>query len=170
MDVKDDIIPRKALFALSKYKELNFSPDGKYISYIAEKDNKSYIYIVDSDDPDNIITTIDIKCGNCNYAWGYNNHILYLEREASTNNNQLYSYDIKTKQTKLLIPDKNLTAKLIAASLKNPNEVLIGLKQTDQTYFDIYSFNLTDYSKKLVLKNDKFWNFLFDNNLTRVSY
>ncbi|WP_245969223.1 hypothetical protein [Candidatus Rickettsia colombianensi] len=44
MDVKDDIIPRKALFALSKYKELNFSPDGKYISYIAEKDNKSYIY------------------------------------------------------------------------------------------------------------------------------
>ncbi|WP_245969227.1 hypothetical protein [Candidatus Rickettsia colombianensi] len=42
---------------------------------------------------------------------------------------------------------------------------MIGLKQTDQTYFDIYSFNLTDYSKKLVLKNDKFWNFLFDNNL-----
>ncbi len=42
---------------------------------------------------------------------------------------------------------------------------VIGLKQTDQTYFDIYSFNLTDYSKKLVLKNDKFWNFLFDNNL-----
>lgn len=169
VDVKDDLIPRKALFTLPKYKELDFSPDGKYISYIAEKDNKSYIYIVDSEEPDNIITTIEMRFGKYNYAWGYDNrHILYLEREASANNNQLYSYDIKTKQTKLLTPDKNIIAKLIATSPKNPNKVLIGLKpQDNQKLFDVYSFNLTDGSKELVVNNSdhKFWNFLVDDNL-----
>jgi len=63
MNVKYDLIPRKVLFTLPKYKELNFSPEGRYISYIAEKGNKSYIYIVDSEEPDNIIATIDIKSG-----------------------------------------------------------------------------------------------------------
>jgi len=163
--VKDELIPRKALFTLPQYTKLDFSPNGKYISYIAEKDNKAYIYIVDSEEPDNIIT--DIKCSKCNYAWGYDNqHILYLERGA--NNNQLYSYDIKTKQTKLLTSDKNITAQLIAASPKNPNKILIGLKpQDNQKLFDVYSFNLTDDSKELVVNNSdhKFWQFLADDNL-----
>lgn len=56
--VKDQLIPRKALFTLPKHTKLNFSPDGKYISYIAEKDNKAYIYIVDSEEPDNVITKL----------------------------------------------------------------------------------------------------------------
>lgn len=167
--VKDELIPRKALFTLPKKRqELNFSPDGKYISYIAEKDNKAYIYIVDSEDPDNIITTIDIKDARCNYAWGYDNsHIFYLEKDKSTNNNKLYSYDIQTKQTKLLTPDKDVTTQLIATSPKNPNKILIGLKQDNQQLFDVYSFSLVNDSKQLVLNNsdNKFWNFLADDNL-----
>ncbi|XVN40863.1 MAG: hypothetical protein RCO49_09070 [Rickettsia endosymbiont of Argas persicus] len=89
--LQNNLIPRKILFSSPKYSALNFSPDGKYLSYMVKKDNNGCIYIVDSDNPKNIITTIETNFSNNSYSWGYDNsHIFYYKRNEKINNIQSF--------------------------------------------------------------------------------
>lgn len=169
--VKDDLIPRKALFALSDKFMMKFSPKGKYISYIPERNgDKMRILVVNSEDMNNTVASIEANPNSVIYKYFWandDNHIFYytLLKNNAAISAETYVYNLKTKQAKLLNSSNNTNVSVIATSAKRPEEVLLRVRGGNQKDFNVYLFNLIDYSKKLIFTSDKFSELYFDEDL-----
>ncbi|CAG2161103.1 unnamed protein product [Oppiella nova] len=165
--IDNPIISRQILFGNPDKINVRLSPDGKYISYLAPKDGVLNIWIAPLSDLTKIeVVTDDKERGIRTYEWTYNNNnILYAQDNKGDENFCIYSYNILTKETKLLTPQKGVKAHIIGITDKKPNEILIGLNDRDKKYFDIYKLNLSTLTKELMLKNEQFVGFIVDNDL-----
>ncbi|QQV75417.1 Dipeptidyl aminopeptidase BIII [Rickettsia tillamookensis] len=163
---KHDIIPTATLFLPPDQLKLDFSPNGKYISYFGKYNKGASLLIVDSENSKNIIDSFNLEQGIYDYMWAYDSkHILYLQSKDNYKSNQLYIYNLETKNITLITLESKIKVKFFAKRVNTPHKILIGLKSLDQQYFDIYELNLLDYTKKLIMKNNKFFGFLIDNDL-----
>ncbi|MCC8418731.1 MAG: S9 family peptidase [Rickettsia endosymbiont of Glossina mortisans submortisans] len=163
----NQIIPRKVLFGNPDKARVSLTHDGKYILYIAPKDGVLNIWLAHSDDISKAeAITHDKGRGIWSYAKAYNNkNILYTQDFNGDENDRIYSYNIETKETKLLTPEKGVKAGIAGASHKKPNEILIYLNERNPEYFDIYKLNLDTLEKELIYKNDRFTDCVVDENL-----
>ncbi|WP_341764424.1 S9 family peptidase [Candidatus Tisiphia endosymbiont of Beris chalybata] len=161
------LIPRKVLFGNPDKLAVQFSHDGKYLSYLAPKDGIVNIWVATVGNlKEAIAITNEKERPINNYFWAYNNKdILYLYDEKGDENYRLYKCNIDTKKTELLTPKTAVKAQLIGTSINYPNEILIGLNDRDKRYFDVYKLNLITLQKELIFKNDSFFNIVADNNL-----
>ena len=163
----NQIIPRKVLFGNPDKARVSLTHDGKYILYVAPKDGVLNIWLAPSDDISKAeAITHDKGRGIWSYAKAYNNkNILYTQDFNGDENDRIYSYNIETKETKLLTPAKGVKAEIAGASHKKPNEILIYLNERNPEYFDIYKLNLDTLEKELIYKNDRFTDYVTDENL-----
>ncbi|WP_017443057.1 S9 family peptidase [Rickettsia gravesii] len=163
----NQIIPRKVLFGNPDKARVSLTHDGKYILYVAPKDGVLNIWLAPSDDISKAeAITHDKGRGIWSYAKAYNNkNILYTQDFNGDENDRIYSYNIETKETKLLTPVKGVKAEIAGASHKKPNEILIYLNERNPEYFDIYKLNLDTLEKELIYKNDRFTDYVTDENL-----
>ena len=163
----NQIIPRKVLFGNPDKTRVSLTHDGKYILYIAPKDGILNIWLAPADNISKATAiTHDKDRGIRDYIVAYNNkNIIYSKDHKGDENFRLYSYNIETKETKLITPAHDVRAGIVAVSYKNPNEILIDLNERNPKYFDVYKLNLETLEKELVLKNEKFRGFIVDNNL-----
>lgn len=163
----NQIIPRKVLFGNPEKTRVSLTHDGKYILYIAPKDGVLNIWLAPSDDISNAEAITDDKDrGVRGYMIAYNDkNIIYSQDYKGDENFRLYSYNLETKETKLLTPEKGVRASIIGLSYKNPSEILIKSNERNPKYFDVYRLNLDTLEKTLILKNEKFTDFTIDNNL-----
>lgn len=161
------IIPRKVLFGNPDKARVSLTHDGKYILYIAPKDGVLNIWLAPSDDISKAqAITHDKGRGIRSYAKAYNNkNILYSQDFNGDENDRIYSYNIETKETKLLTPERGVKAGIAGVSYKKPNEILIYLNERNPEYFDIYKLNLDTLEKALIYKNDRFTDCVADENL-----
>lgn len=168
------IIPRNVLFGNPDKAGVLLSKDGKYISYVAPKDGVLNIWIAPIDDMSKAeAITDDKKRGIRSYAWAYDDeHIIFSQDYNGDENQRIYVYNIKTRNTKLLTPERHVKAVFITASRKFPNEVLIGTNERDKEHFDVYKYSLITGKRELVFKNEKYADFTFDYDmkLRLVSY
>lgn len=164
---KNDLIPRSLLFGNPERTLVRMSPDGEYISYIAPKDGVLNVFLAKSNDISEAqVITKDNDRGIRQYFWAYDNkHILFMQDHKGDENFRLYSYNIETKKTILLSPEKDIKTVLFKISINKPNEILIGLNQRKKEYFDIYKVSLNDGSISLILENDRFSDITADNDL-----
>ncbi|MFV9905417.1 S9 family peptidase [Rickettsia conorii] len=163
----NQIIPRKVLFGNPNKARVSLTHDGKYILYVAPKDGVLNIWLAPSDDISKAeAITHDKGRGIWSYAKAYNNkNILYTQDFNGDENDRIYSYNIETTETKLLTPAKGVKAEIAGASHKKPNEILIYLNERNPEYFDIYKLNLDTLEKELIYKNDRFTDYVTDENL-----
>ncbi|CAK6516078.1 S9 family peptidase [Rickettsia helvetica] len=163
----NQIIPRKVLFGNPDKARVSLTHDGKYILYVAPKDSVLNIWLAPSDDISKAeAITHDKGRGIWSYAKAYNNkNILYTQDFNGDENDRIYSYNIETKETKLLTPEKGVRAGIAGVSYKKPNEILIYLNDRNPEYFDIYKLNLDTLEKELIYKNDRFTDYVTDENL-----
>ncbi len=163
----NQIIPRKVLFGNPDKARVSLTHDGKYILYIAPKDGVLNIWLAPSDDISKAeAITHDKGRGIWSYAKAYNNkNILYTQDFNGDENDRIYSYNIATKETKLLTPERGVKAGIAGVSYKKPNEILIYLNERNPEYFDIYKLNLDTLEKELIYKNDRFTDYVTDENL-----
>jgi len=161
------IIPRKILFGNPDKTIVRLSHDGKYISYVAPKDDVLNIWIAPSNDPLEVKpVTNDKDRGIRAYSWAYDNrHIIFSQDEKGDENFRIYTYDIITNETRLLTNDKGVRAFIYGMSHRFPNEILIGLNERDQRYFDVYKFNILNGEKNLLIENNKYTSFIVDDDL-----
>ncbi|MCX4083731.1 S9 family peptidase [Rickettsia hoogstraalii] len=163
----NQIIPRKVLFGNPDKARVSLTHDGKYILYIAPKDGVLNIWLAPSDDISKAeAITHDKGRGIWSYAKAYNNkNILYTQDFNGDENDRIYSYNIETKESKLLTPERGVKAGIAGVSYKKPNEILIYLNERNPEYFDIYKLNLNTLEKELIYKNDRFTDCVVDENL-----
>ena len=163
----DELIPRSVIFGNPSKTMVRLSPDGKYISYLAPENGVLNLWIAPIDNIQKAeAITHDTDRGIRQYYWAYDlKHILYLQDYKGDENFRLYSYNLATRKSQLLTPERDVKTVLYAASVNQPNELLIGLNDRDKEYFDVYKLSLADSSLKRVLENHKYSEIIADNDL-----
>ncbi len=163
----EKLIPRDVLFGNPEKAMVQISPNGQYISYLAPENGTLNLWIAPKNDLNKAeVITHDTKRGIRQYFWSYNpKYILYLQDFKGDENFRLYSYNLETKETKLLSPESDVKTVVYGASVDKPDKLLIGLNTRDKEHFDVYLLNLKDSSLNLILENRDYAGFIADNDL-----
>jgi len=160
------LIPRRTFFGNPDKANVQISPDGKRISYLAPVNGVMNVWVGPADKPgDAKPVTKDTKRGIRQYLWAYNNeHLLFLQDEGGNENFHLFRVDLEKGDIKDLTPEKNVRVLLNGISHRFPHEILIGLNDRNPAYHDCYRISIATGEKKLEQKNDEFAGFEFDDH------
>jgi len=160
------IIPRELLFGNPDKATPRLSPDGTRISYIASVDGVMNVWVGPANNPTTSEpVTNDTYRGIRIYFWAYTNeHIIYLQDQAGDENWRVYSVNLNSGKTTDLTPLEGVQARIQEVSPKFPDEILITLNDRNPEFHDIYCINITTGEKNLVFKNDRFVEFITDED------
>lgn len=163
----NDLIPRKVLLGNPDKTAVKMSYDGTHISYVAPVNGVLNVWVGDIN---NIVAaapiTHDRSRGIREYAWMYDNkHIIYTQDHEGDENYRLYTYNIETKLSRLLTPERGVRAHLYAIDAKKPNIAIVGMNSRDAKFFDVYQLDILNDKLDLVFKNTKFESVEIDNDL-----
>lgn len=161
------LIPRTVFFNDPNHTDVQISPDGKYITYLAPHKGVLNVWLAEAKDPKKAkpITQND-KRGIPGYVWAYTNeHIVYIDDNEGDENWRIYRVDVKTGEKLDLASFKKVQAKLMGRSQKYPEEILIGLNQRRPDFYDIYRLNIVSGKLDLIFENNQYASFVNDTDL-----
>jgi len=160
------LIPRQALFGNPDKANVQISPDGQRISFLAPVEGVLNVWVGPAENPDAAKPiTQDKGRGIRAYFWAYTSkHVLYLQDKDGDENWRVYVVDLPSGQVKDLTPAKGVQARVDAVSHKFPTEVLISLNDRNPQLHDIYRVNIETGEKKLLIGNEGYVGFLTDDD------
>jgi dipeptidyl aminopeptidase/acylaminoacyl peptidase len=161
------LISREILFGNPDKASPLLSPDGEQIGFLAPVDGVLNVWVGPSADPTAASpVTRDTGRGIRFFVWAFtNNHILYIQDQGGDENWRLYSVNLTDKQVKDLTPSEGTQAQIQHISHLFPEEILIGLNDTNPQYHNIYRLNIETGHRELLVENDRFAEFIADDQL-----
>jgi dipeptidyl aminopeptidase/acylaminoacyl peptidase len=151
-----ELISRDALFGNPERANVQISPDGKYLSWVAPVDGVLNVWIAPAGDVAKAKAVTDDKArGIRQYFWSHRpDTLLYLRDSGGDEDFHLYSVDL-TSGTKLdLTPYPKTRANVVGVSHLHPDTVLVGMNDRDTKWHDLYRVDLASGKRTLVEKND----------------
>jgi dipeptidyl aminopeptidase/acylaminoacyl peptidase len=151
------LISRATLFGNPERAQARLSPDGKYISYIAPRDDVLNVWVAPAGDlaaakP----VTNDRKRGIRQHFWAFDGtHVLYLQDQGGDENWRLYAARADGGGERDLTPLPGVQAQLIDLSYARPGVVLVGLNDRNPEWHDVYEIDIATGARKLVEQNDQ---------------
>jgi len=163
---ESQIIPREVLFGNPDRASVGLSHDGKYISYIAPKDNVLNIFVAPRDDIKSARPiTNDTGRGIRTYFWSYESpYIFYLQDIGGDENWQLHKVNVDTLEDINLTPENGIRTQIYKVGMKFPGKIIIGTNERNKSYFDLYELDVTSNERKLIFTNEEYDNFSFDHD------
>ncbi|MBN1933294.1 MAG: S9 family peptidase [Anaerolineae bacterium] len=161
------LIPRRVFFDNPDKTQVQLSPDGANIAYLAPVDGVLNVWVGPTDDVDAARpVTHDAGRGIRFYAWAYTNrHILYIQDQGGDEKWRLYGVDLDDGDVADLTPLEGVQARIQHLSPKFPHKILIGLNDRDVTLHDIYALDLRTGKRALLQENPGFVGFVTDDEL-----
>ncbi|MGQ0741205.1 MAG: S9 family peptidase [Alphaproteobacteria bacterium] len=161
------IIPRQVIFGNPERTSAQVSPDGRQISFLAPKDGVLNVWVAPLGQLDKAKPVTDEKERPIReYYWAHNSrYILYLQDKGGTEDFLLYATDPKTGKTRNLTPYEKTRAIIFGASVKHPDEILVGLNNRDPKWHDVWRFNVVTGKGTMIYKNEGFGGFVADDDL-----
>jgi dipeptidyl aminopeptidase/acylaminoacyl peptidase len=130
------------------------SPDGNYISYLANVNGKMNIFIQKINEREGKAITNSTIRDIRNYFWVNNSKIIYGLDLAGNDNYQLYLVDIKSKQTIHFAGDVNSNIYVLNSTPDSNGNILIADNKEQKQVYDVYLLNINTKEQKQVLKNN----------------
>lgn len=152
-----ELISRDDLFGNPQRANVQISPDGKTISWIAPLDGVLNVWVAPADALDKARSvTSDKARGIRGYFWTYHpNTLLYLRDSGGDEDFHLHAVDVASGKSRDLTPFENTTAQVVAVSHKHPDSVLVAMNDRDAKWHDLYRVDLDSGERTLVQKNDE---------------
>ncbi len=150
-----ELISREALFGNPERANVQISPDGKYLSWVAPLDGVLNVWIAPADDPSKAKAVTDDKArGIRQYAWSYlPDTLLYLRDTGGDEDFHLYSVDLASGEKRDLTPFPKTRAMIGGISHLHPESILVAMNDRDAKWHDLYSVDLANGKRTLVEKN-----------------
>jgi len=161
------LIPREVLFGNPDRAGVRISPDGRRLSYLASNEGVLNVFVAPIDDPSRSRpVTSDRGRGVREYFWSTGSeHIVYLIDEGGDENWRLVSVEVDSGRTVDLSPKSGVQARIQQISVKHPHEILIALNDRDPRFHDLYRVDVRSGERELVQRNDRFSQFVTDDDL-----
>jgi dipeptidyl aminopeptidase/acylaminoacyl peptidase len=152
-----ELIPRDALFGNPERANVQLSPDGRWLSWVAPLEGTLNVWVAPADDPAQArAVTQDTARGIRNYFWAYQpDTLLYLRDTGGDEDFHLYAVDLGTGQSRDLTPYEKTRARVVGVSDRHPGRVLVGMNDRDPQWHDLYEVDLSSGERRLVEKNDQ---------------
>ena len=150
------LIERDALFGNPERTNVQVSPDGASISWIAPVDGVLNVWVAPAGDLSKArAVTRDTTRGIRNYFWSYRpGTLLYLRDTGGDEDFHLWAVDVASGQARDLTPFAKTTAQVAGLSPERAGEVLVGMNDRDAKWHDLYRVDLATGRRTLVEKND----------------
>ena len=151
-----ELIPRRLIFGNPDRSQVQISPDGRHVSYLAPRDGVMNVFVAPAHDPTNAKPiTNDRTRGIPMYFWAYDSkHVLYGKDEGGNENWNVYSVPIESPdQAKNLTPSDKVAARVAGVSERHPDSVLILINDRDERFHDLYRVNIATGEKTLLAQN-----------------
>src|SRR5690606_35664579 len=150
-----ELIPREALFGNPERANVQLSPDGKYLSWVAPLDGTLNVWVAPAADLSAAkAVTRDTARGIRSYFWSYRpDTLLYLRDSGGDEDFHLYAVDLETGWSRDLTPYETTTAQVVGVSGRHPGTVLVGMNDRDPQWHDLYRVDLASGERSLVEKN-----------------
>lgn len=152
-----ELISRDALFGNPQRANVQISPDGKTLSWIAPLDGVLNIWVAPAGEPDKAKSvTSDTARGIRSYFWTYHpDTLLYLRDSGGDEDFHLHAVDVASGKSRDLTPFEKTTAQVVAVSHKHPDSVLVAMNDRDAKWHDLYRVNLASGERSLMHQNDE---------------
>ena len=150
-----ELIPRDALFGNPERANVQISPDGKYLSWVAAVDGVMNVWVAPADDIAKArAVTTDKARGIRQYFWSYRpDTLLYLRDTGGDENFHLFSVDLTNNQSRDLSDFADTRAEVVGVSHLHPDAVLVGMNDRDPKWHDLYRVDLASGQRTLLEKN-----------------
>ncbi|MBB4823254.1 dipeptidyl aminopeptidase/acylaminoacyl peptidase [Sporosarcina luteola] len=131
----------------------SMSPDGEYLSYMSEWENRMNVFVKKMhEDGEPIRVTSSTDRDIMGAIWK-DDHILYLKDNGGDENFHLYSSSFNGQKERDLTPYPGVRVQLISSLQGVENEILIGMNKEDPTVDDVYRLNIKTGELHHVAKN-----------------
>jgi len=162
------LIPRQDLFGNPEKTNLQISPDGKWLAWLAPLSGVLNVFAAPVSDPDAAVPiTADKRRGIHSYHWTYDGiHLVYLQDEGGDENWHVYAANVLSRTARDLTPYRGVRALFAGKSRKMRGEVLVSLNKRDPQYADLYRANLETGDLLRVAENPGFSRIVADGSFT----
>jgi dipeptidyl aminopeptidase/acylaminoacyl peptidase len=164
----DNLIPRELFFGNPERSNVQISPDGKHLSWLAPKDGVMNVWVAPIGDlaAARAITSDATRPVRV-YYWAHTGqHVLYLQDKGGDENFHLFAADLATDKAVDLTPLPNARAEVYATSASRPRHVAVGLNDRDPKVFDPYEIDIVSGERKKLGENtDGFAGYVIDEKL-----
>ena len=150
-----ELIPRDALFGNPERANVQISPDGKYLSWVAAVDGVLNVWVAPADDLAQArAVTADKARGIHEYFWSYRpDTLLYLRDTGGDEDFHLFAVDLGSGQSRDLTSFPKTRAYVVGLSHLHPDAVMVGMNDRDPKWHDLYRVDLASGTRALVEKN-----------------
>ena len=150
-----ELIPRDALFGNPERANVQISPDGKTLSWIAAVDGVMNVWVAPAGDITNARSiTADKARGIRQYFWSYlPDTLLYMRDTGGDENFHLFSVNLASGESRDLSNFPNTRAQVYDLSRLHPGSVMVGMNDRDPKWHDLYRVDLASGQRTLVEKN-----------------
>ncbi len=166
------LIPREVLFGIPDRTNVQISPDGKYISYVAPYKGVPNLYIAKTDQLEYVKqVTKDEGRGITSYGWAYNsNYMFYIQDKNGDEDFHIYKIDLRDNSVTNLTPFKGVRAQIQSISYKHLNEILVLLNKRDKSFFDLYKLDLNTNKLSSMHENQERYASYFTDNDYKIRF
>jgi dipeptidyl aminopeptidase/acylaminoacyl peptidase len=165
---RTDLISRALLFGNPERTNVQISPDGKRISWLAPTDGVLNIHVapVGKLDQAKAITAEKTRPVR-SYFWAFDGkHLLYQQDIGGDENFHVFRIPADGGEATDLTPQPGARAGVIAVSERKPRTILVGINDRDPKANDVYAIDLVTGKRTLVYENQEgFAAFQADPNL-----
>ncbi len=131
----------------------SLSPDGNYINYSSEWENRSNVFVKkmnDDSEPVRVSSSTDRDIAG---SFWKDDNLLYLKDKGGDENFHIYSTSFNGNEEKDLTPYPNVTVGLLSGLQGVKDEILIMMNKEDAKVFDVYKLNVKTGETTHVAKN-----------------
>jgi dipeptidyl aminopeptidase/acylaminoacyl peptidase len=165
---RTDLISRAILFGNPERANVQLSPDGKRLSWLAPVAGVLNIHVapvgkLDQAKPVTADTTRPIR----QYFWAHDGkHILYQQDVGGDENFHVFRTTADGGEVVDLTPYKGARANIAGVSDRKPKTIVVGINDRDPKAMDLYSIDIATAKRTLVYENKEgFASFTLDRDL-----
>lgn len=151
-------IPRHVLYGNPERADVQISPDGRHLSWLAPDEGVLNVWVAPTADPGAArVVTNDRRRGIRSHDWAFTGrHILFPQDTGGDEDFHVYAVDIETREQRDLTPFDNVTAGLAARSRDEPDRVLVQVNDRVPELHDIIAVNIVTGEWDRLVENPGF--------------
>lgn len=163
-----ELISRDALFGNPAYTNVQISPDGSMLSWVAPDEGVLNVFVAPAGDLSAArAVTSDRGRGVRAYAWAPGGDtLIYVQDRGGDENFLLYGVDPQTGEETEYTPFDDTRVQILASDEDHPGVMIVGLNNRDPRWHDAYRLDLATGDLELIYENtDEIGGYVFDNDL-----
>jgi dipeptidyl aminopeptidase/acylaminoacyl peptidase len=153
------LVPRRLYFVQPDYANVQLSPDGEQLAYLAPVNGVRNLFVAPAAAPrkGRQVTRVTDRDIRFSYVWAHTNrHIVFVQERDGDENWRASSVDVATGAIKALTPDRGVRSWVQETSHLHPEEMLFNHNERDRSYFDLYRVNVVTGASTLLYENREF--------------